>query len=83
MHSFHALDYKYMNNRRKWNSQTLGGNYFEEMTWNHLYHTYAMHTDAYLIINRMLSLCTMSVDFVRLDLQYVMAGKSKIHTENS
>jgi hypothetical protein len=47
-----------MNNGRKWNPQTLGGNYFKEMTWNHLYHTYAMHTDAYLIINRMLRLYT-------------------------
>jgi hypothetical protein len=47
MHSFHALDYKYMNSRRKWNPQTPEGNYFKEMTWNHLHHTYAMHTDAY------------------------------------
>jgi hypothetical protein len=58
MQSFHAFDYKYMNNGRTWNSQTLGGNYFKEITWNHLYRTYAMHTDAYLVINRMLRLYT-------------------------
>jgi hypothetical protein len=47
-----------MNNGMKWNPQTLGGNYFKEMTWNHLFHTYAIHTDAHLIVNRMLRLYT-------------------------
>jgi hypothetical protein len=55
MHSFHALDCKYMNNGRKWNLQTLGGNYFKEITWSH---THTMHTDVHLIINRMLRLYT-------------------------
>jgi hypothetical protein len=58
MHSFHTLDYNYMNNGRKWTPQTLGGNYFKEVTWNHLFHTYAMHTDVHLIVNRMLRLYT-------------------------
>jgi hypothetical protein len=47
-----------MNNGRKPNPQTLIGNYFKEMTWDHLYHTYAMHTDAHMIVNRMLRLYT-------------------------
>jgi hypothetical protein len=84
MHTFHASDYKYMNNGRTWNPQTLGGNYFKEITWNHLYHTYVMHTDAYWIINKMLRyILLMSVDFARLDLQYIMEGKGKTHTKNS
>jgi hypothetical protein len=58
MQGFHALDYKYMNNGSKWNPHTLGGYYFKEITWNHLYHTQAMHIDALVIINRMLGLYT-------------------------
>jgi hypothetical protein len=58
MHDFYALDYKYMSNVRKWNPQTVGRYYFKEITWDHLYYTHAMHTDALVIINRMLRLYT-------------------------
>jgi hypothetical protein len=47
-----------MNNGRTCNPQILGGNYFKEITWSYLYYTYALHTDAYLVINRMLRLYT-------------------------
>jgi hypothetical protein len=45
---------------------------------------YAMHTDVYLFINRMLRLYTDDeCRFCKVDLQYIMEDKGKTHTENS